>query len=187
MPENAEKIQLGAGLIQAKNVRDDFAFAFEITEAPVMTKRLVEFKDRETGEPRSFNEYNLVWTGTQRYPEPREQGRTRDIQFRIGEEQAKAIEAGIAPRMTPRSPLGALTEQSDKAGLPSPDSADIQGHVVLIQSYSVPRRNGNGSDRRYDVISDLGTRKSFNPEQAKELIDELNNGERGAQEETSSF
>lgn len=165
-------------LLKIENVRNDYHFIAELVGEPTFLDDEFTRNNPEEGEDATFKVMSLVWTYRQLYPIAREDV-DKTIKFRLSEGQRESVLEVAAPRMDPRSVVGKLTEQCSAAGLPAPDSEDMQGKVVVITRFNETLKNGNTRLHNF-VIANLGDRDNPDLDRGKEIADKANSATKEA-------
>lgn len=177
------EVTFGDDLLDPSLVSDRYPAIVEIVAPPRFVevehtykdadKRIAAAREEGKSDPESFATFKITelrWKVRQHYP-AFEDAQDREWRFRLSLKQANAMAENQRPQMNPKSVLGALVEQCERAELPSPQAPSMQGLVIVTESWSEEGKDGFQT-RRYDIISHLGDRNSFDLEAGQKMVDD---------------
>jgi len=168
------EIQVGAGILDAKNVTDRTYKIYQIESAGVFRANKFDYKNPEKiaedaakGGDGTFEIVRFSLPVVQIWPD-RGAGEQRELEFDLSREQADAVKDGRTPALHIGTPVGRLTKQFATAGIVGgPDSPDVAGEVIVVAEYT--QEFNNRSQRRYDVVAHIGDRLAFDLEKGIEI------------------
>jgi len=170
-------IEVGAGVLDAKNVNDRTYRVYEVTGRGnfVATKRSYTnperiAEDAARGGDGTFEIIDFRLPVVQLFPDLGA-GEEREVVIELTRAQAEAVSEERPPTLNIRTALGRFAKQFGNVDAPAPNDDDIQGEVFVMAHYTSEGRNGR-TYRNTDVVAHLGDRLNYDLERGKEIIEE---------------
>ena len=174
--ERTERVvEVGAGLMDVKNVTDKVYRIYAIAGAGEFVATTFNYKDEARiaedaakGGDGTFEIMRFRIPVTQVWPE-RGAGTDRTLDIDLNRPQQEAISEGRQPSIHVASPLGRIIKQFNTVGLDSPDSPNVAGEVIVVAEYSQDNNLSGRSERRFDIVGHIGDRLNYDLQKGIDL------------------